>query len=287
MDLDPTSDASCERPLSDTTDLTVDQTEMDSQLLALRDRFVSPALQQLQSGQVAPSEIKFLLDEGQAQCVELLLRSHLIADPHADTSLIGSGRYRVTTLYCDTPDFETFRRAGGYKRRKYRLRRYGQESRLFLERKTRRGEHVRKHRTTVDLEQLRRLSEPWTTAGTESESWSGEWFQKQLVRRRLQPVCNLEYLRTALVGDIDGSSLRVTLDRELRGSISTDWQIEFDAPGVPFLAGGVVVEFKFCGPLPALFKSVMHDLKLVPGGVSKYRHCVQTLGIADRSPFHA
>lgn len=287
MDLDPTSYAPDDRQVTETIGMTVDQSKMDSKLLTLRDRFQSPALLQKQSGQTAPSEIKFLLDEGQAQCVELLLRSHLIADPHADTSLIGSGRYRVTTLYCDTPDFEIYRRAGGYKRRKYRLRRYGHESRIFLERKTRRGEHVRKHRTTVGLVQLARLSEPCMAAESDTESWSGEWFHKQLVRRRLRPVCNLEYLRTAMVGEFDRSPLRVTLDRALRGSIAADWQIEFDEPGIPFLTGSVVVEFKFCGALPALFKSVMHDLQLIPGGVSKYRNCVQSLGIADRSPLHA
>jgi hypothetical protein len=42
----------------------------------------------------------------------------------------------------------------------------------------------------------------------------------------------------------------------------------------------VVCEFKFRTAMPALFRGLVADLGLVPAGVSKYRLCVQSAGLA-------
>src|SRR5262245_22329638 len=101
----------------------------------------SPSLRVV-PGQPRAYELKFLVGVREARAVEALLAPRLAIDPHADPSL--GNAYRTTTLYCDTPAFEVLRRIGSHKRRKYRLRRYGHGSVLFLERKSKKGERVSK-----------------------------------------------------------------------------------------------------------------------------------------------
>ena len=68
-------------------------------------------------------EVKFLLSSAEAREVERRLRGRLAPDPHADPAL--GGAYRVTSVYFDTPALDVYRRSDGYRRRKYRVRRYG------------------------------------------------------------------------------------------------------------------------------------------------------------------
>ena len=79
-------------------------------------------------------ELKFLLADTEADEILKRARLHLAADPHADRTL--GDRYRITSLYFDTVDLAVHRGLGSYGRSKYRLRRYGAEPRVFLERKS-------------------------------------------------------------------------------------------------------------------------------------------------------
>src|SRR5262249_42619771 len=153
----------------------------------------------------------FLLDEVRAHEVERLVAGHLAPDPHGEPAL--GNAYRISTIYCDTPEFDVFRRLGAHRRRKYRLRRYGDEALIYLERKTKRGERVRKRRSTIARGDLAAFFEFSADA-----EWAGHCFHKQLVRRRLVPVCCVRYLRTAYVGMGDEGPLRLTFDRHIRGT---------------------------------------------------------------------
>ena len=78
---------------------------------------LSPALA---DGAGQAFELKFLLPADRAGFVESWARRWLRPDPHG----LG-GAYRILSLYCDTPGLDVYHRAPGYRRRKYRLRRYG------------------------------------------------------------------------------------------------------------------------------------------------------------------
>ena len=138
-----------------------------------------------------------------ARAVESLLAPRLALDPHADPAL--GDAYRTTTLYCDTAAFDVFRCVGSHKRRKYRLRRYGHASAIFLERKSRKGERVRKRRTTIDETELSQFAESRTDAG-----WHGTWFAEQIGRRGLEPALRVQYVRTAYFGTTTEGPIRVT-----------------------------------------------------------------------------
>ncbi len=232
----------------------------------------SPSLRPIRCGEPRAFELKFKVTEETARAVEAALGGDFHIDPHGDPGLAGD--YRLASLYCDTPAFDVFRRIGHHRYRKYRIRRYGDSGEVYLERKTRGGMQVRKRRLVIPLADLPRLGQPTT------ESWTGSGYAAELLRRSLGPVCRIAYRRRAYYGLLDGRPSRVTFDRELRCEATNDWRHAEQAM-VPFLEGWVVAELKWRGALPARFKALIESIGVAPGGVSKYRHGVQALGLAS------
>jgi hypothetical protein len=229
---------------------------------------VSPSLRPRTRGELPAFEMKYLLDESNARRVEERLAPLMSPDPHSDPDL--QNAYRIGTIYCDTPGFDVFHRVGSHRHRKYRVRQYGNESCVFLERKTKRGNRVRKVRTSIDLGNLPSLSEAACDA-----DWHGRWFHDQFHFRRLRPACRVDYLRTAYVGADDQGPIRLTFDRDIRSTLVDGWSFNGAGDGRLAIASLVICEFKFHGVLPAIFKSAVQEFRLVPTGVSKYRHCFE------------
>lgn len=235
--------------------------------------FESPSLGSPGGGAGPAYELKFLLDEAQARRVEGWARQRLGLDPHGDPAL--GGAYRTTSLYCDTPERDVYHRTASYKRRKFRVRRYGSLPWAFLERKSKWGDRVEKRRTPVPDGELPLL------AGVADAAWLGHWFYRRLRMRRLQPACRIAYQRTAYVGSCREGPLRLTLDRHVHGIPADDWSLDPFEGGLPLLAGQVILEFKFRMALPALFKEVIQEMRLSPSTVSKYRRCRAAWEVVD------
>jgi hypothetical protein len=219
-------------------------------------------------------ELKFQLDEAQAREVARWAQQHLHLDPHGLPEL--GNAYRVHGLYFDTPALDVFHRSSGYKKKKYRLRRYGANAHVFLEQKRKSAGRVAKRRVQVEEAELQRLrQEPIDPA------WSGSWFQRRISVRKLAPSCSISYQRQAYFGQNGEGPLRLTLDRNLRSQLAEGWTVAEVAEGTPMLTDQVLLELKFRRHLPAVFKALMQDLSLTPGSLSKYRLAVQTLGLAS------
>lgn len=235
-------------------------------------RHESPAL----AGSGAPAyEMKFLLAEPQTREVEAMLRGHLALDPHADPAL---GAYRVTSVYFDTPAFDVYRRTADHRGHKFRIRRYGADPTVYLERKTKRNGQVWKRRSATQLAELAHLTDG------HADEWPGAWFAWHLTAGDLRPVCRVTYERTAFVGAGPDGPIRLTLDRAARGlASSSPRQVEPFAGGLPLLDGEVIAEFKFLTAMPPLFKTVIGALRLAPSSVSKYRRCAEAAGLVGRS----
>jgi hypothetical protein len=217
-------------------------------------------------------EVKFLLTTAEAREVERRLRGGLAPDPHADPRL--GGAYRVTSVYFDTPAFDVYHRADGFRRRKYRVRRYGDAPTAFLERKAKKQQRVRKRRSAVGLGEVVRI------LGDVPADWDGAWFAQQLARRGLRPVCRVSYERVALVGACPEGPIRVTFDRAARGGPASSPEPHPVADGPTLLGDEVITEFKFLGAMPTVFKDLVEGLSLAPRSVSKYRRCVEAVGLA-------
>lgn len=237
--------------------------------------FESPSLGSPGGGGGPAFELKFLLDEEGAQPVEAWARQRLALDPHGDPAL--GGAYRTTSLYFDTPELDVYHRSPSYKRRKFRVRRYGAAPWTFLERKSKRGDRVEKRRTQVSDEELVLLTHPMSVV-----TWPGHWFHRRLLMRRLLPACHIIYQRTAWVGSSPEGPLRLTLDRRVHGILTSDWNLAPFEGGLPLLTGQVILEFKFRSALPALFKELVQDMRLSPRSVSKYRLCREAWGVPLR-----
>ncbi len=97
-------------------------------------------------------EIKFLLDPATAAGVASWARANLAPDPNG-TGAWGD-EYLTTSLYFDNASYDVFNRRGSFGRSKYRIRRYGEESSAFLERKMRQPAVLAKRRTRLSCDDL-------------------------------------------------------------------------------------------------------------------------------------
>lgn len=236
----------------------------------------SPSFDRSRSDHRRAFELKFLLSPEQALEVEARLAPLLSTDSHADGA--DDRGYRVTTIYCDTPRWDVYHRTGRHKFFKLRLRRYGQAEEVFLERKMKRGDRVRKFRSSAALETVQRFAQAPLVDSVAAR------YHRRLLRNDLRPACLVEYRRKAFFHYGSDGPIRLTFDRGIQGGLIDDWSFCTPEATNRVLDGQVVGEFKFRGPMPAMFKSVVESLQLVPGRISKYRLCVQaTGGVASRS----
>ena len=220
-------------------------------------------------------ELKFLIDEGRAADIRAWAREHLEADPHADHKL-GDG-YHVNSLYLDTPHFDVYHRADSFRQRKYRLRRYGSEGLVWCELKRKRKGLVRKRRVSVEEAELAlRL-----TSMNEAD-WEGDWFRSQLDRQCLRPVCQVTYQRFARMKATDEGPVRLTIDSRLTARLAHEWQVpsspldEVSQPGgIPLLKEQRILELKFRGAMPVLFRRLVEEQRLQVTSFSKYRTSVE------------
>lgn len=222
-------------------------------------------------------EVKFLVTEEQVAEIAARLHGVLALDAYADPAM--GNAYLTTSVYTDTPAFDVYRRTDGYDRDKFRGRRYGTAGPVFVERKTKRGDKVRKYRAPVHANELADLLAPEARG-----EWAGDWFHAELLAKGLAPVCRVTYERVAYLGTVEGGTVRVTFDRNVRGERCGDWTLAPVPRGAPLLET-VIAEFKFRTAMPALLKGIVADLALTPTPVSKYRTFVRGTGlVAERGP---
>jgi len=228
------------------------------------------------------SEIKFLVDPSVADAIRAWARPQLAADPHA--AGVNGDEYRTTTIYFDTARFDVYHRRGSFGRSKLRVRRYGESSMAFLERKLRTANMLSKRRALVPLKELDCLEHEDPPA-----EWAGTWFLERMQMRRLRPVGLASYRRTARVSMTDYGPARLTLDDDLRAA-RVDRPEFIAEPGEAVAETRTILEMKFRVAMPALFKRLVEEFGLEPARVSKYRLAIdvaqpdEALASADPTP---
>ncbi len=239
-------------------------------------KLVSPSIND-GSPQVTSYEIKYLVNAETVEFIRRWAAEHMTVDPHACPG--GECGYLTTTLYLDTPALDVFHRGTGHKRRKYRIRRYGDAGEAFVECKTRRGDATSKQRCNIPLEQVARLGS--REAG---DGWAAEGFRSEIAKRGLMPMCRISYFRSAWMAPHASGPMRLTIDRQIRGIPADDWQLTPVDAGRQILEQQFVCELKFRETMPQLFKSLLENTPLNGAAVSKYRRWMQaSLGIVPGS----
>lgn len=221
----------------------------------------------------APSEgayeLKFLLRPAQVEPVLDWSRAWLSPDPYTGPD----GTYSIHSVYLDTPELDHYHRQPGYRKSKYRLRRYGEHAQVFLEQKLKRRGLVQKIRTAVSPEELEWLG------GEPPADWCGAWFREVIDRKALQPRCYITYQRFARVGAADGEPVRLTVDRMVRCAPAN--ALDFRPVQEPREVPAVILELKFRNPaMPRLYKELVRQFALQPASASKYRKAVEVCGFA-------
>jgi hypothetical protein len=217
------------------------------------------------------SEIKFVVDTGMGERVREWARQRLAADPNGTGPF--ADEYRVSSLYLDTDDRAVFHRRGSYGRSKYRIRRYGHDSNVFLERKLRTGTRLAKWRTSIEMATLIHL-----TSGNGNGGAAIDWFRRRVAVRQLRPVCQVSYLRTARADDTADGPARLTIDHAIAAIATTGFSFE-PQPFMTVLENEMIVELKYSGVMPAIFRRLVEEFALQPGQSSKYRVAAGALGL--------
>jgi hypothetical protein len=217
-------------------------------------------------------EIKFVIDGQLAPAIQAWMRDNLQPDefgsgPHQD-------QFATSSLYFETAAFDVFHQRGSYGKSKYRVRRYGQSPIMFLERKFRTDRVLIKRRTTAALDEFDRLA-----GRAPDASWHGYWFHRRLLARRLRPLVQVSYVRTARLGTASTGKVRMTLDFDLRVLPLPD-RAFLPGIGLPLLGGQNIVELKYCVTLPSVFKRLIEEFGLRTQPVSKYRAGLALLGLS-------
>ena len=214
------------------------------------------------------TEVKFMIEASEGARIRDWARQHLVADSYGGGPF--GDEYRTTSLYFDTDQRDVFHRRGSFGRSKHRIRRYGNSPDVFLERKLRLRDVVHKRRCRVPLADLTRLAHA-------NGEWAGTWFDRRLKLRRLLPTCLITYDRTARVLEVDGATVRLTIDDQVTGAPMD--AVTFEAsPGTPLLDGWMILELKFRDHLPAIFRRLVEDYNLQAEPASKYRLTMSELG---------
>ncbi len=241
------------------------------------DASLSPSLR---PGREEPAyEMKFLLDRDKAAAIFQWAKEKLTLDPHGDPRF--DHAYRVHSLYLDTADFDVLKKSPRYKRKKYRLRRYGDEPTVFLEQKRKVGSRVTKRRTKIEETEMQRLLDPSPLA-----DWVGEWFHRRLHDRKLRPSCQISYERFAFFGESLDGPLRLTMDRNLHAARAEDWQVPTTLGGMSLLNDEMLLELKYQSHVPALFKNMLHDFGVMAKPMSKYRLAAAKCGFEPTGTTH-
>ena len=221
------------------------------------------------------SEIKFQVPEFAGEQILEWARTRLMPDPNAcDGGEHDS--YRITSLYFDTENFDVYYRNGSFGRSKYRIRRYGPDKTVFLERKLKTRGLVSKRRAAVGIEELEQLRQ-----GDAAPGWPGFWYHQRLQARQLRPICQIRYERIARVAITPTGPIRLTVDRSIETVALQRIEFNDSAPGTPLSSDCAIVEFKFRLSMPVLFKELVESFAIDAKRISKYRMAALALGLVN------
>ncbi|PHQ33832.1 polyphosphate polymerase domain-containing protein [Rhodopirellula bahusiensis] len=236
-------------------------------------------------------ELKYQLDSSLTLEVKQWAREHLTADPNCESG----DSYDVNSLYLDTPQLDLFHQTGSIGRRKYRVRRYGCESKLWLESKSKKKNEVQKTRCVGSEDEVMNTLLELERASTRSDSADpttpalGDWFLKQANKKQLRPTTQIHYRRFARMGSELGQNMRLTIDSQLHASPASGWDVASEEAGSDRTqrvkaTGLEILELKFHRFMPHRFKELLREFPIPVTGFSKYRAAVRCWNLHQPVP---
>jgi hypothetical protein len=241
-------------------------------------------------------ELKYLIPFADFQAIAAIIESRMAFDRFGDRF----GRYKITSLYFDSPEhhiyFETVNRLPI--RQKLRMRLYerpadsvrGAEPQtalsggpflrpVFFELKQKYNNRINKRRTVMELQDASRFVQAQEAAAMDYASSNPQVLREiasYRSRNELMPRVIVEYERQAFEG-VEDEDLRVTFDYRL-ACRHDDLRLDGRAAAVPFVDPNLVIlEVKVRQSVPFWLARVLSDYRCEMRGVSKYCSSVDTV----------
>lgn len=215
-------------------------------------------------------ELKFVANEAEANLIANRLSLLFPRDAHAGEQ----GRYRVTSLYFETPYDKALRQKleGIDRREKFRLRYYGSDTSFIrLERKIKINGMCAKQSAKLTLEQAQLLAKGSFDFLLYTDNALCLEMYSKMRGELLRPCVVVRYEREAF--SCEQGNTRVTIDRGLRTSLSSIDFLTTTSGRVPVAEGLSVIEVKFDSYLPDVVRLAVQPLGRFASAYSKYALC--------------
>ena len=222
-------------------------------------------------------ELKFLVSDQELEIIRYRLNPLMRMDAHHS-----GGTYQIRSLYFDDLEDSCMRENedGIDNRRKFRIRIYGGDDVIKLEKKIKYRGMTRKLSENLTIEQCRFYMQGRTPPFAEaSERLQKELFA-EIKTKGMRPISIVQYERTAFVEP--AGNVRITFDRNIGGSKAITAFLDERVPLIPVLPQGQhILEVKFDQFLPQYIENVLNMGTLQQTSFSKYyfsRNPLQTMG---------
>lgn len=214
-------------------------------------------------------EWKIALDPGDLFVLRQRLRAVMQPDAHAV-----DGRYRIRSLYFDTPEDRALREKldGVSRREKFRIRYYnGDTGFIQLEKKCKRGGLCWKEQTQLTERQARDIAAGrFNAVDPGGDALLGELCRKARTER-LRAKTIVDYTREPFV--YGPGNVRVTLDEDIRTGLSCVDFLDLDCVTVPAPDARPLMEVKWDAFLPDIIRDAVQLPGRQVGAFSKYAAC--------------
>lgn len=202
----------------------------------------------------------------------LILRQRLRAVAQPDRHTV-DGKYRVRSLYFDTPDDKVLREKlnGVSRREKFRIRYYnGDTSVIHLEKKSKLGGLGNKQSAPVSVPEVSALLRRDLAWMLHSDRPLVQELYSKMTAQQLRPRTIVDYTREPYV--CPAGNVRITLDYDIRTGLG---RTDFLSPGITVPAGDapIILEIKWDAFLPAVIRDAVQLEGRHTSSFSKYAQC--------------
>lgn len=213
-------------------------------------------------------EVKHEISYQDMLCIRQRLKAVALPDPHAK-----DGKYRIRSLYFDTPSDKALREKidGTARREKFRIRYYNNDrSYICLEKKSRVNGLGTKYSARLTEEQTRNIiggDISWMR--DHDDPLICELYLK-MTYQRLSPKTVVDYLREPYI--YGPGNVRVTFDSDIRTGLGRIFLFDEDLPTLRAADGSIILEVKWDDFLPGIIRDCVQTPGVRAMAFSKYAY---------------
>lgn len=220
---------------------------------------------------VLRQELKFAINYPEYAGLRSVLRTLIPLDRHAGPA----GEYHVRSLYFDNDDDDAYfeKESGTFRRAKYRIRIYNRSDTVIrLELKEKYGRSSSKTSRVISRETCEAImSGRLRFADARDDPFLTAFYLKTQLEH-LRPRAIVDYVREPFI--CASGNVRITFDKELKTAVcGTDIFSDRLLLATPPGFGGMILEVKYDGLLPAYIQNRLNLARHQQLALSKYTIC--------------